>query len=259
MAERRFLGIDLGWTTGESGLCCLKGFGEQSTLTLVALTRRLAIADILAWVDEQAGEVPTVIAIDAPTIIPNATGMRLPDRLAHRYFGRYHAGCYPANQSRPFAQRTTGLAAALEARGYRHAPTAQGDHPIGNYQLETFPHAAIIHLFQLPQILKYKKGRLSDRREQLSRLRQLILLRLPQLEPALTPLDLPNIPATGRELKALEDQLDSVICAYAAAHWWYWGSARNRTLGNLSSGYIVVPAPFGLLPPNPSTAQMIER
>ncbi len=27
-------------------------------------------------------------AVDAPTIIPNATGMRLPDKLSHKHFGR---------------------------------------------------------------------------------------------------------------------------------------------------------------------------
>ncbi|MEO0409392.1 MAG: DUF429 domain-containing protein, partial [Cyanobacteria bacterium P01_A01_bin.135] len=104
---------------------------------------------------------------------------------------------------------------------------------------------AIIHLFQLPQILKYKKGRLSDRRQQLARLRRLILERLPELEPALTAPVLPQIPTKGRELKAVEDQLDSLICAYTAAHWWTWGDRKNLTLGDLASGYIVVPRPHG--------------
>ncbi|MGF1537218.1 MAG: DUF429 domain-containing protein [Elainellaceae cyanobacterium] len=245
---RRFIGIDLGWTSGESGLCCLEVLpGEPMRLRLVALTRRLAIADILTWVDQQAATAATVIAVDAPTLIPNDSGMRLPDRLAHRYFGRYHAGCYPANRGRPFAERTTGLGLALEERGYSHAPNVETACPEGNYQLEVFPHAAIIHLFQLPKILKYKKGRLDDRSEQLGRLRQLILTNLPLLSPALVLPELPQIPTSGRELKALEDQLDSLICAYTAAHWWYWGSARNLTLGNISSGYIVVPTPFGPL------------
>ncbi|MGF1513346.1 MAG: DUF429 domain-containing protein [Elainellaceae cyanobacterium] len=245
--RRRFIGIDLGWTSGESGLCCLEwSDGPPNSLTLIALTRRLAIADILDWVDQHAGPA-AVVAVDAPTIIPNETGMRLPDRLAHRHFGRYHAGCYPANRGRPFAARTTGLGEALLQRGYRHAPSASCPRSPGNFQLETFPHAAIIHLFQLPQILKYKKGRIGDRRPQLARLRQLILERLPQLDPALTSAELPEIPTVGRDLKAVEDQLDSLICAYAAAHWWCWGAARNLTLGDMSSGYIVVPTPYGPL------------
>jgi predicted RNase H-like nuclease len=43
-------------------------------------------------------------------------------------------------------------------------------------------------------------------------------------------------------LKAVEDQLDSLICAYVAAHWWYWGLERNWVLGDTTTGYIVVPA-----------------
>ncbi|MGB3615195.1 MAG: DUF429 domain-containing protein [Elainellaceae cyanobacterium] len=247
MTQRRFLGIDLGWTSGESGLCCLEWVNEPANcLKLVDLTRRLAIADILAWVDEQANGGDAVVAIDAPTIIPNDTGMRLAEKLAHRHFGRYHAGCYPANRGRPFAERTAGLGTTLEQRDYRHAPTATAPQPSGRYQLEVFPHAAMIHLFQLPRILKYKKGRLSDRREQLTRLRQLILTHLPQLSPALAAPLLPPIPTTGRELKAVEDQLDSLICAYIAAHWWCWGAEKNLTLGDVSSGYIVVPTPMGL-------------
>jgi pyridoxamine 5'-phosphate oxidase len=42
-------------------------------------------------------------------------------------------------------------------------------------------------------------------------------------------------------LKAVEDQLDALLCAYVAAHWWYWGRERNDVLGNSRTGYIVVP------------------
>jgi predicted RNase H-like nuclease len=117
-----FLGIDLGWQSGASGLCCLAL--ENQTLSLVALTRRDTKAEVLDWVDAvvPAGE-PAMIAIDAPTVIPNATGMRLPDRLAHRYFGKYDAGCYPANQGRPFAEALVQFSQALEARGFAQAPT----------------------------------------------------------------------------------------------------------------------------------------
>jgi len=45
----------------------------------------------------------------------------------------------------------------------------------------------------------------------------------------------------ARELKAVEDQIDAVLAAYIAAHWWYWGLERNEVLGNARTGYIVVP------------------
>jgi pyridoxamine 5'-phosphate oxidase len=39
----------------------------------------------------------------------------------------------------------------------------------------------------------------------------------------------------------MEDRLDSLMSAYVAAHWWYWGRERNDVLGDAASGYIVVP------------------
>lgn len=239
----KFLGIDLGWQSGPSGLCRL-GW-RDGELMLMDLQRRAAISDILGWVDQSIpAEQPGAIAVDAPTLIPNQTGMRLPDRLTHKYFGKYHAGCYPANLNRPFAERIVQFGLSLEARGFNHAPEIQPQ-CLGRYQIEVFPHPAAIQLFGLDRILKYKKGKLADRRAELTKLRNYILTVLPTLDPPLViPADaIPAIPTRGGALKALEDQLDSLICAYVAAHWWYWGAPRNWVLGNLAEGYIVVPMP----------------
>lgn len=248
----KFLGIDLGWSSGASGLCCL-GWSD-GYLHLLDLDRQQATTDILNWVDKWASpKEPALIAVDAPTLIPNATGMRLPDKLTHQYFHRYHAACYPANLGRPFAQRTVEFGLSLEARGFIHAPVITPKQ-LGRFQIEVFPHPAIVHLFGLTRILKYKKGKLAERRLELLKLHQYILTLLPTLHP---PLHLPSspcplclcgsfpseIPTTGVALKAVEDQLDSLICAYVAAHWWYWGLERNWVLGDITTGYIVVPAP----------------
>jgi predicted RNase H-like nuclease len=241
----RFLGIDLGWQSGGSGVCCLEM--TSNDLQFVQLHHCATREDVLRWIDQMApGATPALVAVDAPTLIPNPSGMRLCDRLAHRHFGKYDAGCYPANQSRPFATNLIEFGLALEARGFAHAPVIQPQVP-GRYQVELFPHPATIHLFRLPKILKYKKGRLAERSQALQQLRTLQLSHLPSLTPAL-PLqatDLPNIPKGGKAFKIVEDQLDSLTCAYAGAHWWWWGKARNWVLGDASSGYIVVPAPYG--------------
>lgn len=247
----RFIGIDLGWKSGPSGLCCLEWTDGQ--LQMLDLDRRQSIEDILNWVDRWVlPQEPAMIAVDAPTLIPNATGMRLPDRLTHKYFGRYHAGCYPANLSLAFAQRTVEFGLELESRGFAHAPEIVPQQP-GRYQIECFPHPAIINLFKLQRILKYKKGRLRERRLELEKLHNLISENLPILQPSLNLSSLPwrtwrliaslssSDPSTGAALKAIEDQLDSLICAYIGAHWWYWGSERNLVLGDRTTGYIVIP------------------
>lgn len=237
----RFVGIDLGWQSGPSGLCCLEL--SQSGLLLQQLARESSLDSVLAWVDEIAPQnMPAIVGVDAPTIIPNATGMRSPDRLAHKYFGKYHAGCYPANQGRPFAERLIQFGLDLESRGFAHSPTIKAQ-TTGRYQAEIFPHPATIQLFNIPKILKYKKGRLAERAQALGELRSHILTQLPNHEPPLIIEKLPDIPTAGKALKALEDKLDSIICAYVAAYWWYWGEQRNWVLGDRASGYIVVPCP----------------
>ena len=247
----KFIGIDLGWTSGFSGLCCLNWDHDQ--LTILDLNHAQPLEKIFDWLD--AWVAPTesaLIAVDAPTLIPNLTGTRLPDRLTHQYFGRYHAGCYPANLNRPFARRTVGFGLSLEQRGFIHAPTIEPQQ-LGRYQIEVFPHPAMIHLFKLNRILKYKKGKLAQRSSELRKLRQYILQFLPAHAPplSLSPSDLSLLPflpladtITGKMLKAVEDQLDSLICAYIGAYWWYWGKQRNWVLGDANTGYIILPAPL---------------
>jgi len=253
----KFIGIDLGWRSQPSGLCCLEWIDEQ--LQLLDLDRKEAIADILTWIDQSVKpDEPAIIAVDAPTLIPNATGSRLPDKLSHKYFGKYHAGCYPANKNLPFSDRTINFGLELESRGFAHAPTIESQ-KLGRYQIEVFPHPAIVNLFNLERILKYKKGRINERRLELIKLQNYIIDILSICEPPLRlcgslrqatgastfPLE---IPTTGAALKATEDKLDSLICAYVAAYWWYWGEQRNLVLGDVSdglrlraTGYIIIP------------------
>jgi predicted RNase H-like nuclease len=234
-----FLGIDFGWYNRPSGLACLRWDGAR--LSLEGIERRAKLEEILAWVEQTAGAGPALVAVDAPTIILNETGMRAPDRLTHVLFGRFGAACYPANLGRPYAVRTVRLGCELEARGFRHAP-ALSPRTLGRFQIEVFPHPAIVHLFGLERIIRYKKGLLAARRAELARYRQLILEGLPRLTPALEPPVLPPVPQSGAALKEVEDLLDALLCAYVGAHWWYWGLERNLVLGSVAEGYIIVPA-----------------
>ncbi|ACB00236.1 MULTISPECIES: DUF429 domain-containing protein [Cyanophyceae] len=243
----KFLGVDFGWTSGASGLCCLEIQDQQ--LAIAQFDLLLDPAEIVTWVDQLLPkETMGLVAVDAPTIIPNETGTRLPDRLTHKYFGKYHAGCYPANLNRPFAPRTTQLGLDLEALGFGHAPEIDARKP-GRYQIEVFPHPAMVRLFQLERIIKYKKGKLGDRRQELQRLVGLIETVLTTLTPQLSlnhlwdDLVQPIPTAKGSDLKEIEDRIDALVCAYVGAYWWYWGQAKNQTLGDHHSGYIIVPAP----------------
>jgi predicted RNase H-like nuclease len=235
----RILGVDFGWISQPSGLAVFDLDGRR--LHLRCLHRLDSPAEVLHWIDEQSAQQPAWIGLDAPVLIPNASSSRPADIMAHRLFSRQKAGCYPVNSSLPFAPRVLEFVAGLRQRGFETTPPAHFQQP-SRHLFEVFPHAASIRLFNLPEILPYKKGPLAQRRQALAAFRELLSTGLAQRTPSFAAKNLPPIPEQGRELKAVEDQLDALLCAYAAAHFYYWGHARNNVLGDAESGFIVLPS-----------------
>jgi len=194
---------------------------------------------ILDWIAEKTGASAAVVAVDAPIIIRNKGGIRPAERALNAVFRSFHAGCHPANLERPFARYVSGFSRALESMGFGFNLGMAPQGP-GRFQIEVHPHAASVNLFRLPRIVKYKRGRRAERARELRRFRQLLLDHLPELEPGASKLDLPKVPYRGN-IKEVEDQLDAVLCAYIAAHWWYWGTTQNTIFGDRETGFIVVP------------------
>jgi predicted RNase H-like nuclease len=117
----------------------------------------------------------------------------------------------------------------------------------GRWLFEVYPHPAMVRLFTLDTIIKYKKGTPADKRAGLASLRQHLqnlanesrgLVQSPTLI-ELVGRDLTGF--TGEALKRHEDTLDAIFCAYLAWHCWRWGAERNDMFGTLEDGYIVVP------------------
>lgn len=233
-----FLGIDLGWINGATGLAALQLRGGRLHLTSLELgTDHRAV---LEWIDARALDQPAIVAVDAPTIIRNPAGQRPGERLLNAAYRKYGLGCHPANLGRPFAAKTNAFASALEERGFLHAPAIAPRQP-GRYQIEVFPHAAIVNLFGLDYRLLYKKGSVGERLAGLRKLRRLVGSLKTADPPCLFP-GLPAIPPTGGiARKHVEDRLDAIICAYTAANYWLYGSERSEVFGDAESGFLVVP------------------
>ena len=228
---KTFIGVDLGWYGKPSGLASIKMNGDG--LHLQKITRLEDVNQILRWVRDETGNGTSVVAIDAPLVIQNQTGIRPVERELNQEFRRFHAGCHAANLSRPFAHNVVSFSRHLSAFGFiegAHIKAKQS----GRFQIEVHPHAATVNLFGLDRIVKYKRGARDKRARELRRLRKLMLARLPLLEPALA-LKLPFVPTVGN-LKIVEDQIDAVLCAFIAAHWWFWAKERNRVYGPGDSG-----------------------
>ena len=233
-----FLGIDLGWSNGASGLAALRLV--DGALHLIALDLALDHETVLRWIDTQAAGSPALIAIDAPTIIRNAAGQRACERQLNAAYRKFGLGCHPANLGRPFAPKTSQFARTLEAMNFRHGPDITPRQP-GRYQIEVFPHATIVRLFELDYRLLYKKGSVSERLAGLRKLRRLIGTLKSADPPCVLPA-LPRIPLSGGTArKHVEDRLDAILCAWTAAHYWLWGRERNEVFGDAETGFIVVP------------------
>jgi predicted RNase H-like nuclease len=232
----RVLGIDLAW--GErrpDGVCLIEARRRAAYAHAPALVR--GDAALLAWIAEAADSSPALLAVDAPLVCPNTTGARPVDRETHVQFGRYKCGCHPSNAT--LHPRPPRLGRALRAMGYRLDWTLN----VPRTAAEVYPHPALVRLLGLDERIPYKRGPVAARRVAFSALQTGLLACLarhfPRLELA---------PDTRRLLtlawtKDVEDRTDGFICALIGYWHWLHHGRRSQTLGNLATGFLLVPAP----------------
>lgn len=230
-------GIDLAWgETKPDGVCLLEATRDCARVLDVGLQR--GDPELLTWIKERVGHEASLLAIDAPIVCPNATGGRPVDRETHRHFGRYHAGCHPANLTK--CARPARLAAALVARGF----TIGADWSMGPRLLaEVYPHPAMIRLFGLPQIVKYKRGPIVRKRTEFQRLQTLITAVLARHFPKLELDDATRALLSSPWTKPIEDQTDAFFCALIGYWHWLYRGTRTQVLGDLTTGFLLVPQP----------------
>jgi predicted RNase H-like nuclease len=253
----RFIGIDLAWSGKHpSGLAALEYDPSAQTTSLLPLPSETELTDdqIIAFVKQMAGDAHTVIvAIDAPLAVPNLTGRRSAEARLSLAFHSFQAGAHPANRQRLGAYnggevRGEVIVRRLNALGIRHTPLISPRQPTRQV-FEVYPHPAMVVLFGLSRTLKYKRrgpGRLDAFREYQSHLRSLrTALPILCLPESLNLLSEKNLEQRGAKLKAYEDQLDAVFCAYIGLYYWYWGIERCHVFADsaddYAKGYIVSP------------------
>jgi predicted RNase H-like nuclease len=154
------------------------------------------------------------------------------------------ASCHASNLGLYPDAASSRLADMLSAAGYEHlgAPSR------GKWQIECYPHPAIIELFGLPERLLYKKGSVGEKRAgqvQLARYlqalgsSQVLPLRLGSSLAAVVD-EATILARRGKALKRNEDALDAIICTYIGAL--YARGAPCHCFGSAADGYIYVPA-----------------
>jgi predicted RNase H-like nuclease len=102
-------------------------------------------------------------------------------------------------------------------------------------------------LFKLDRIIRYKKGRVAEKRQGLGILRRHLQglaggsRGLVESAELIEVLGRDPYALGGKSLKRYEDTLDAIFCAYLAWHCWRWAEERNEMFGTMEDGYIVVP------------------
>ncbi len=230
------IGVDLAW--GEKmhdGVCFveLEGVGGR----VVGFGYPQGDRDLMKLIGETSRNYQTVfVTVDAPIVCPNRTGTRPVDRLTHRMFHREHAACHPANLMR--CPRPPRVARILQRNGFRVGwETLAG----GRWVAEVYPHPAMVRMFGLPRIIKYKKGSVAERRKEFQRLQGLMRKLMKRRFPGLKLNQETRSLLRQKWSKPVEDRTDALFCALIGMWHWMHRGKRSEVIGARKSGFILLP------------------
>jgi predicted RNase H-like nuclease len=232
-------GVDLAWHSEKNPSAIAYGHLVDHVLSVSVIESVVygvdSVFDRLNAIDGLQG-----VSIDAPLIINNSSGQRVCEREIGRAYGSRGASCHTSNTTLYPDAKSVYLSKRMFEAGFSHL---KGE----RWQIECYPHPAIIEIFGLNKRLKYKKGTVADKRAGQKTLSALLrelngssTLRLTISGEESRILDESNIESLrGQALKSNEDALDSVLCLYVAGL--YAIEYSGKVFGNISSGYIWVP------------------
>jgi len=187
-------------------------------------------------------------------IVPNEEGRRFAEALVGKLFRKYNAGAHPSNRKRLSSWtgsiRGEEISKLLEASNFKHDPYLKKHEETRKF-LEVYPHPSIVVLFNLDKIIQYKA---KPKRDYEFRWKEFLRYQnyLHDLKNQKPPLILPkeivkrNVEELkGKSLKAHEDILDSIFCAYLAYFSWH-SPDKCEVLGDMEKGYIMTPIHDGM-------------
>lgn len=252
-SEILLAGIDLAWGEKKSDGVCFASYDPKRKKARLSGYAYPQGDDALSAViaARLAPGQGAFLAIDAPIVCPNLTGARPVDRLTHMMFRRQHAACHPANLAkcprppRVLARLATdlGFAAGWGAEFGRNDSVVPPRKPQAvRLAAEVYPHPAMVRLFGLERIIKYKKGPVAAKRVEFARLQGLIAALMAREFDYLAPdVETPALLAAPWS-KPVEDRVDALFCVLIALHHVRHAGARSEVIGDAATGFILLPA-----------------
>lgn len=238
----KLAGIDLAWKSEKNTTAVSFGNLSGNILHLTKIYPALLGLENIKSVVQSEDELYGV-AIDASLVINNLERQRLCEReLSHDYGGR-SVSCHASNLR--LYPKSTGveLSNYLKEHGFGHL----NNPATKKFQIECYPHPAIIEIFGLTERLAYKKGKVENKKEGQIRLAGYIkalekskvisLFVSKDYNKHLNEQYIRSL--AGKELKISEDVLDSIICLYITAL--FAKSSAYKIYGSIVDGYIYIP------------------
>lgn len=232
----RYIGIDLAWTTkNETGICVLNNDGEILHLS----AKVYANADIIDIIKEFY-QFPTLVAIDAPIVVPNASGSRSAEsELARHKIHNHRIRAFHC--SRNYLTKHYG---GIRAEELANMLIREMNFNIGYFKdensiVETLPTGIIAGLLPEAAPFRYKIKKGVN-----TKLASDELIRLASMfddKRLLEKLIVNKTIKYSRSLhKHLEDQVDAFLCAYMGYRLQYKGT-EVLIFGDYSNGFILLP------------------
>ena len=230
------IGVDLAWGDRKSDGICLIDYSRPNS-SVVGFAYPRGDEEFLRTVEVLSGTARRIfMTVDAPIICPNRTGTRPVDRLTHRMFHREHAACHPANSTK--CPRPIRIRRKLVRRGFQAGWDLESAEKI---VAEVYPHPAMVRLFRLSRIVKYKKGTVADRRREFARLQRLMLKLVREQFPTLDLNDEARTLLNRAWSKPVEDRVDALFCALTGLWHVHHRGRRSQVIGDLKTGFILLP------------------
>lgn len=240
--SRSVLGIDAAWTHAQpSGVALVSETpaGWELVAVEASYQRFIAISDFGMTPDvRMAGSIPQasallkactvltgwpvdLVAIDMPLSLVPITGRRSADDAVSRTYGARKCGTHTPSSLRP-GKISDDLTLGFADCGHRLLVTEI--QPPG--LIEVYPHPALVELAGASERLPYKASKMRnywpsltplERRFRLCRQwNEIVTLLEREISGVAVAMGQPDAESTGMAMKAYEDKLDAVVCAWVA-------------------------------------------
>ena len=248
MHTEAIIGLDSAWTNKVPGaICAVTSIGGQ--LISFEPPRLVRFDEAAEFIESTSSSVDlSLVALDQPSLVPNATSIRPVERVAGSIVNGLGGGVQPANRNKASMFGSDApIWGFLDRISARENPDLSRQADRGLFLMEVFPALALPTL--VPEIWNRRKAAKYNpaaRKTYSSDDWQLVANGIADLaaQSGLVPVadcatELARLPKPN---KADQDKLDALICLMVGWVWQHHGRESSAVIGDPVSGYMVTPA-----------------